>query len=362
MERKYFISDNEEGGGIAFNVKALVKLFKEDNVDADLIFLNRGTLRAIRVLVFENKDVYVFTTSGKSLLLTSIVAILRMFSLNKTKITPIVYHPRFCDKRISKFRSLIRRALMSLPKGNVVYYCDEAKIASDIPDSLESKNIIGLCSNICNVESVKPVDFNLRKIENKIHLSTVGRMVDFKLGYLLSLVDFANENKNVHVSVIGFGPCEPKIKERAEGVDNITFYGKRTLEESKYIMEKSDYYVGMGTTLSDAKLLGLTPIVAIESDKDGLTTGFFGQSDEIHFGEYNESQSYHSLKYFLENVVSNQIGNEVISESSQTSPHRKLLNLQENHEKEKVSNYIKVAFFLLLSFLCRFLNEKDYHG
>jgi hypothetical protein len=356
-----FLSNSDNGGGIAFNVFKLAEEFTLKHRMARVLILNDGFLKCLRNIIKADGDTYLYSTSAKCLMLSCMAYLFRLTLRKKTFIAQIVYHPRFCDPSVSLFRRMIRAALSILPDSNVYYYCDEAVRASKIKkiEDVNSTNIVGLCSMVNAVEDVSPPENIRLAIENhSLHICTIGRLVDFKLGSILSLIDYAKQNQSVLLTIIGYGPLESTIIKKVKNQSNILFLGQRTISETKAIIKCCDLYVGMGTTLVDAATLNKKAIVAIESSDKGLTTGFFGEEEGIHYGEYRSGYDYYDLKDFLSRFA---FENKFVKLNNLKSPWTKLIDSQSILKKSTKLDTIIILFLLSLSMLVRPFTKNDYH-
>ncbi len=361
MAANFFLSNSDSGGGIAFNVYKLAEGFKKNGKEVDVLILNKNFLHSLMLVLKEEGVVYLYSTSAKTLIFACLSFLIRFLFRKKSIISQIIYHPRFCDPNVSLFRKLMRFALTLLPRNNLYYYCDEAVLASNIAKASEvhSNNVIGLCSMIESVIDVEPPKELIEKMDNyKFHICTIGRLVDFKLGSILALIEYAKQNQSKLLTITGYGPLEKEIVEYIRGQENILFLGQRTIEETKSILNCCDIYVGMGTTLVDAASLGKRAIVAIESSTEGLTTGFFGEVTGTHYGEFMSSHSYYNLKDYLNNLT---IDSMVASPNKLKSPWLKLISSHAQLKKSSIPSIFLILLVLLLSFCLRPFVRNDYH-
>lgn len=361
MSNNIFLSNSDSGGGIAFNVFKLAEEFTLTHKIAKTLILNDEFFKCLCNIIKVKDDTYLYSTSAKCLILSCLAFLIRFPLRRKTFISQIIYHPRFCDPNISLFRRLIRTSLTLLPDENLYYYCDEAVLASRIKkiDDVSSDNILGLCSMIDSIEDVSPPkELKLAMKNYKLQICTIGRLVDFKLGSVLALIDFAKKNQSVLLTIIGYGPLEATIIKKIKGQSNILFLGQRSITETKAIIKCCDLYVGMGTTLVDATTLNKKAVVAIESSDKGLTTGFFGEADGVHYGEYISGYDYHDLKDFLTKFA---FDKQLIRPKSLKPAWRKLIDSQSVLQKSSIIYTLMILFLLLVSMLLRPFIKNDYH-
>ncbi|MER0325906.1 hypothetical protein [Vibrio vulnificus] len=358
---RYFLSDNHEGGGIAFNVKSLCNRFSDAGIPCEIMFLNVNFFDELLGIVKKDDTPVLYTTSGKSLLVALFISILRGFMFRHTYVAPIVYHPRFADPSVSKFRSLINRSLKYLST-NLVYYCDEAKSATKIHQSDCSERIIGLSSNFEYIDARPIVCPELDDPTFLWKVSTIGRLVDFKMGYIRSLIEFAKNHPNVLVMIGGFGPHEKEVIDESAIIQNLVYLGKLSIEESKYLVNRSDLFIGMGTTLADSVVAGTPAIVAIESNKNGFTTGYFGNDHSICYGEYSSEKTYFDLGEFLGDIVKMKLTERPDPVEVLIQPFERLLSVEPSFELLPLHKAIFSMFYLLAAFTSRKLfNQPDYH-
>ncbi|MGL5397407.1 MAG: glycosyltransferase family 4 protein, partial [Shewanella sp.] len=245
----------------------------------------------------------------------------------------------------------------NIPLSNIYYYSDECVIASklEIYSNVSNDRIIGLASVYEDITS-KEVELSYLN-SNKFIISTVGRFVDFKIGYLLAIINYVKTKKDLVLYVVGYGPKEELIKNAAGSADNIFLLGRLGIESTKYVVENSDLYVGMGTTLVDAVSVGTPAIVAIESSNQAITTGYFGKSGGISFGEFNIGTKYFSLIEFVDKAVLNK--NNIYCQ--QSKPWLKLISSHERISKINIIYVLALVIFIPIVSLVRKFEAKDYH-
>ena len=181
------------------------------------------------------------------------------------------------------------------------------------------------------------------------------------MGYIRSLMRFAKDHPHVLVTIGGFGPHEKEVAQESELLPNLVYLGKLSIEESKYLVQKSDYYVGMGTTLADSIAVGTVAIVAIESSSCGLTSGYFGNENAVCYGEFSSEKSYLGLYDFLRKVVSS-VDVELKTVAGVIQPHARLLSLEPSFISVSLVCSIKSLLYLLVAFSSRkLINQRDYH-
>jgi hypothetical protein len=355
--RFYFLSNSDNGGGIAFNVAKLNKEISTLGFKSTAVYLNRTNVKAFYKAVFDEKNIVIYCTSIQTLYWACLLTLCRWFLLKKTKIAQIIYHPRFIDPTISVFRSLLNKLIRKIPLSNIYYYSDECVISSklEIYSNVNDDRIIGLASVYEDITS-KEVDLPYLN-SSKLIISTVGRFVDFKIGYLLAIINYVKTKKDLVLYVVGYGPKEDLIKNAAGGADNIFLLGRLGIESTKYVVENSDLYVGMGTTLVDAVSVGTPAIVAIESSSQAITTGYFGMSGGISFGEFNEGVKYSSLIEFLDNAILNKNNHYY----QQSKPWLKLISSHEKLSKVNIVYVLVIVILIPVVSLVRKFEEKDYH-
>ncbi|MGA3696896.1 hypothetical protein ACPAVH_13610 [Enterobacteriaceae bacterium TYF_5] len=367
----YFLSNSDTAGGIAYNIKKITReLKKNGNSNCFDLYFNKYNKKIIKEIIFHKEPLTFFCTSAFTLFFACMIYIIRFFLFRRTFVSQIIYHPRFIDPTVSLFRKFLNKAIRLIPKDNIYYYSDECIYASKIEqyNNISDNNLIGLCSIYDDIESMQPTFHptysNFKRNDFEFVITTIGRLVDFKLGSILSLIKFAEENSNVALLIIGYGPSEELIKNKINNINNIYFLGKCSINESKYIVQHSDVYIGMGTTLVDAVSVSIPAIVAIESKNQGLTSGFFPAKSGINFGEFSKTTSYHNLIDFLyENINKKTIDNIKKNESDITfkTPWNKIENNFSTVRKIKLKNILLISIYIILSYFIRFFTKKDYH-
>ncbi|QLQ97468.1 glycosyltransferase [Providencia alcalifaciens] len=360
-----FLSNSDHAGGIAYNVKKIYLELNKKNIKCSTLYLNNYKKSDIKKIVFEKDVLVLYCTSTMTLLISCMIFLIRASLLKKTIISQIIYHPRFIDPRVSHFRKILNFSIRNIPQRNIFYYSDECVYSSKIIsyDLVDKNNIIGLCSIYNDIKakefSIHGVLNNYREKNKKI-ISTIGRLVDFKIGYIIELIRLAKMRNDFILVIIGFGPEEKKIIELISNSESIFFIGKRSIAESKYLVENSDLYVGMGTTLVDANSLSIPAIVAIESNNQGLTSGFFSSGSSMCFGEYSCTSQYYKLADFLSNILDD---NEDIPKATKNKSHpwNKIENNIPYLENISFLKVLIIITSIFTSYIFRFFSKNDYH-
>lgn len=357
--RNFFLSDNIDGGGIAFNIKAIVNNYNKSGNEAKAIFLKKNTHELFAIQNFYQNKINIYTTSVKSLYIAVLLSFFRILLFKKTYIFPIIYHPRFADSSISFFRKLVRISLLFLPINNLRFYSLEALYATKISKTYEN-TIIGLESDILNVEeeeiSMQSRNF-IQKNTTTLKILTVARFVDFKMGYILGLIDFVNSNRNYELLIVGFGPLENKLLERANDSSRIFFCGKQNIGQIKKLLNICNIYIGMGTTLVDATYLNKPAIIAIESSDNAFVSGVYGENNNYSYGEFSKSSKYYNLSHFFENFDLSKININIKKDSVSD----KLILLEKKSKEMNIFQIIIILIWIPIIFLFRkVFREKDY--
>ena len=355
-----FLSDNSTGGGIAFNVKSLSKQFEKYNLCAHDIYLSQFKWRQFVNLLTRGDILY--ATSLKSLFVASFVSSLRFVLCRRTVIVQIVYHPRFADPDVGLFRRYVNLILSFLSPSNVIYYSVEAKRATGLSRLKGDDDVIGLCSSFQYVGCEECKDFfNSDMSSGSLILTTVARFVEFKKGYLVGLIKFAKENRSVKLNVIGYGDIESELVSIAGDADNILFLGERSLSQVKYIVSKSDIFIGMGTTLVDAAYLNIPAISVVESSCNAQTTGFFDPF-AYSYGESVSDQRYIELDSFLIALVEGRTKPISCNNSlSVLHPAEKVIASVDRFKSVGFLKSVFLASLIFVAFFIRPITKKDYH-
>ncbi|CAH6922231.1 Glycosyltransferase [Vibrio chagasii] len=361
---RIILSNSDVGGGIAFNVDKISKeLAILDAGNTRAFYLNRSSLFNFCIENIKHDKLKLYATSAKTLYFSIILAILRRLCFKRTVICQIIYHPRFIDPSVSNFRVVLRSAIKNLGLNNVIYYSTECVKASKLEsiESLPQERLIGLASIFGDINEVECLpeeynDFLNKKFRYKI--STVGRFVNFKFGYLRGLIEFAKKNRDVGLMIVGYGPLEDDLRALSDNSSNIFFFGEQDIEATKSIIKKSDLYIGMGTTLVDASSINVPSLIAIESATDAISPGFFGCSSNMSFGEFDKEESYKSINEYILNFEPG------LSSEFNIYSNKPWVKIDSQEKKTSNINFLNsiiVLFKLILANIARVFSKKDYH-
>lgn len=189
-----------------------------------------------------------------------------------------------------------------LPKENVINFNDYGV--------KEYSKIMGLAyleQNIVPI-GILPVDSNIayKPIEYKI--VSVGNLVGFKkynehiIKLLPSLrIDFPL----VKYEIYGDGPERNKLSALADSLDlfdNVTFHGSIPYHEFRNVTSTASVFVGSGTAILEAAVLGIPSIVGIESIADPVTYGFIYECEGFSYNDHILSRQTVSIEAKLREV------------------------------------------------------------
>lgn len=150
----------------------------------------------------------------------------------------------------------------------------------------EQKNII-VCPTAKQkmIKNILSEDTKM-KSDKFITIVTVSRFVDFKACTIFAMIDVLDELNSKEFSfmyhIYGAGHLRSKINQKIKNSkfpENYILYDY--LEPNKFneTVLKYDIFFGMGYALTNASMLGIPSLIAIQDEKKPLTYGFFSEYD-----------------------------------------------------------------------------------
>lgn len=153
---------------------------------------------------------------------------------------------------------------------------------------------------------------NIKVFERKI--LWIGRLVDFKIPALLSLLDFLASDRSYFLTIVGSGNLQA-IKNKITQLQlesNVVFLGELHHTELHSIIESHDIGYAMGTSIVEMAMHGLPCILALGSPNflrfhDGLCGGHFHEGKKGDIGEalYFGKPKNHSIQFILSEIEEN---------------------------------------------------------
>lgn len=157
-----------------------------------------------------------------------------------------------------------------------------------------------------------PVSENLNNFDHKpkkFKIVSIGNLRKFKTYNLTALnviYELAKKYDSISYDIFGAGELynEMKIFIEKNCMESIVTIHKQ-LEYENYSQPLRDAYVfiGLGTSVLEAAILGIPSIVALVNDKVGLTNGWVHNLNKINFGEEDETIPKVYLIDLLEDVI-----------------------------------------------------------
>ncbi|OAA26749.1 hypothetical protein AT15_06275 [Kosmotoga arenicorallina S304] len=148
-----------------------------------------------------------------------------------------------------------------------------------------------------------------------IRIVWVGRFVDFKLSSIIMIIDFVRRNPGYHLTLIGYGPCEKRIRRyiRKNSVPNVDFAGKVHPDELDKKLLNYDIGYCMGTSILETAKLGIPTVIAAMLPKNyykknqGVCLGIFGKDSGFNLGELDIDDKSHlsSIDDCIKDIVEN---------------------------------------------------------
>lgn len=269
----YFVSDVFYELGFISKKLHLLAPIKNDVIydllyDVDHVHVTHGAhaLLALRFLEYTDKKIYITVGFYHS----------KEFSWGDPSNLP--YYER-------KNREFIFKAL---PKRNI-YLFSESLITL-------YKNLLGVdltgakTFRIGVIERVQTKSYSTKSDFENLKICSVGRLVDFKT-YNLWMLDvvkkFVIDGFPIEYHIYGTGPLSTLINERIANLQlekYVMLKGGLDYSQFENTVSRYDLFVGSGTSIIQASSLGVCSIIAIESNQEPTSYGFFHEN--CHF-DYN---------------------------------------------------------------------------
>ena len=153
---------------------------------------------------------------------------------------------------------------------------------------------------------------NMKVFERKI--LWIGRLVDFKIPALLSLLEFLASDRSYSLTIVGSGNLQV-IKNKITQLkleSNVVFLGELHHTELPGIIQSHDVGYAMGTSIVEMAMHGLPCILALGSPNFlrfdfGLCGGHFHEGKKGDIGEalYFGEPKNHSIQFILSEIEEN---------------------------------------------------------
>ncbi len=357
-EKSVFILDELGIGGISTNILAISNSLEESTVCV-IRRVNLYSYKNLKVAIFTplqliryfrcyEGNLNIFINSARGLLFCYFLSILFFFKWKsrKIKIVFVVYHPNEFsqdDYFSVKYRSIIHRF-----GRNNIWFMNSACFK---------------IHNLNSIDRISPIYLNLvvdllseggfRAPLSGMRILTVARLVDFKIGYIIQLVNYAIKNPNVELLVIGSGPQRQQIVDllSTSEASNIKLIPSVKYEDLVNYYRECSVYVGMGTTLLESSSCGVPSIVAITGEKGDYCYGWFCDQDDFNVGEYIPMMPRISIVDLLNSYcLSSDVDKFALSSRHLAHVEKFALN---NTLSRLKANLVKSDLFVL-SIFCRF--------
>ena len=163
------------------------------------------------------------------------------------------------------------KALLSaLNKSNSLIPMNENvvdRIKDDFQINISKDNIVPLPYENFKIEDVRNnFDHNIRH-QAKTRIVWVGRIVDFKIPAIKTMIDFISENEGYEFDIIGYGSENNIQKYIAEKklIDKVKIIGKIENKHLKNFLKHYNIGYGMGTSIIELTNAGLPTIIALKA-------------------------------------------------------------------------------------------------
>lgn len=232
-----------------------------------------------------NFDV-IFATGPQTLLLGYLLA-----KDTGARLLAGAYHPAaYCLLPVEKppyHVSLIRDLFGNIPEKNLVFMNEatRASHADYFQRDFKDSRIVPLAIDDPGLRTIPSVSQSPREIVS------VGRLVDFKpypLGVIEIVRDLRKQGLDIGYRIYGKGELRPLFEQkiREYGLeDSIHLEGEIPYSELNEALKKAFVFVGMGTSVIEAAVLGIPSLVAPIFDSSGLTSGWLREHLGYDVGE-----------------------------------------------------------------------------
>lgn len=306
--KNIFILDELGMGGISTNILVFSK-FLNNSLICVLRKLNKSKFRSdttslfspfqtLRLLINQNQSLNIFINSARGLLFFYLISTIFYFKWYRKTINVvfIVYHPaEFSGSDLFSF--FYRHIIHQLGRNNVWFMNSSCYYSHS---KLSKNNIFPVYLNLA-IETSSSVQFDENLNLNKKNILTVARLVDFKIGYILQLINYANVNSDVNLVIVGSGPRKEDMSKllALNKFSNIKLVPSVEYSELENFYRDCSVYVGMGTTLLEAAAFKKPSIVAITGETGNSCYGWFCNQSHYNVGEYQPNMPIFKMSDFL---------------------------------------------------------------
>lgn len=258
-------------------------------------------------------------------------AFIKEYQLSRIKITHLLLHPldhlylgqTVVDKilKSSKYRNLpaldtSKKLLKRLADNHSLIPMNlnvVQRLEQDTMISLKKRNIIPLPV----IEKQKIEKFKKNLQSNSLSIVWLGRIVDFKIPSILSMIDLMVERPNITFSIIGYGNEKfiSRYARKKKVMDRVYFLGKVLPTQLPSVLIEHDIGYGMGTSMVELTNAGLPTIVALASPEfknfslpvsEGLvTTQGLGNVGDSLYVKGKDLDSYPLLQDTVDYIIKN---------------------------------------------------------
>jgi len=217
----------------------------------------------------------------------------RIAQINKARFIVGVYHPQaYCFYEgnnkplfLTKYFELFNR----IPEENILFMNVATK---NTHKKKKKKKFVNSKVLPLPIEDNSAYIKHPRKICKKPYkIISVGRLVEFKnyhFGIIDSILEFEKQNINVEYYIYGTGRLQDEIHQYIlkKGLNNRIFLmGTVPYHLLPKILESAFAFVGMGTSLVEAAMVGIPAFAMPPWDRSGITFGLLHQLPEYTLGE-----------------------------------------------------------------------------
>lgn len=216
------------------------------------------------------------------------------------------YHPN-AYSLYNKIDLLFFHKLLTncIPDESMFFMNKECKrcVENEIEHKFSSENIFPLPIEI--PKALNSLSFPLKKIK----IVSIGRLVSFKtynLNVLYTILELKNKGYNVEYFIYGTGKLDVQMTKLIADLGlkkNVFLKGNVSYEKIRSILSDAYIFIGMGTSLIEASVLGVPSIVAIVNDKDNECYGFFHNSEEFTVGEFVPNKVSYKFTAVIEEAI-----------------------------------------------------------
>jgi len=220
-----------------------------------------------------------------------------------------VYHQNeFMYKGVDSFFSNIGvNIFKKLPKSNVVFYNENSKIAYssffDMNYAPSPLLPIGIEIPEIKEESIKQENFRIISVGNLYPFKTYNQHVISCMPKLLAM------NSEVTYEIYGEGGNEQALRQQVNSLGleaSVFFKGRVKYDELNGLIQGSFLFVGSGTAILEAAVLGVPALIGIESAKEPVTYGFLSKVEGFSYHEEVEGKEKFQMQDMISSILLNE--------------------------------------------------------